>query len=473
MAQTGCDLGLIGLGTMGRNLALNIAGRGFTVAVYNRTPERTREFMAGAGGAADIRAGYSPAEFAALLKVPRAVIVMVSAGPPVDVVIDELLPHLRPGDLVIDGGNSHFTDTDRRGRALADKGLLFLGLGISGGEYGARHGPSLMPGGPPEAYARVKPLLEAAAAKVNGEPCVAYLGRGSAGHYVKMVHNGIEYGLMQLLAETYDLLKRGLGLGPEELHGVYARWSKTELSSYLVEITARIFQVRDPRTGGPLVEVVRDAARQKGTGKWTSWDAMDLEVPTPTIDTAVMMRDLSGYRQEREEAARLLAGPRRVFRGDKERFLGKLKNALYAAMIITYAQGLALLKRASQAYGYGLDLEAVARIWRGGCIIRAAVLEHIRAAFRNQPELPNLLLDPFLGREVAGRQTDLRDLACAAAELGVPAPGLMVSLAYFDAYRSARLPANLTQAQRDFFGAHTYERLDLPGTFHTQWQEED
>ncbi len=470
MAEQGCEIGLVGLGTMGRNLALNIADHGFKVAVYNRTPEKTREFMAGEGAAAKIHAGYSLEEFTALLKAPRAVLLMVSAGPPVDAVIDELLPFLTPGDLLIDGGNSHFTDTDRRGKALGEKGLLFLGLGISGGEYGARHGPSLMPGGPPEAYARVRPLLEAAAAQVNGEPCVAYLGRGSAGHYVKMVHNGIEYALMQLLAETYDLLKRGLGLSPRELHRVYAGWTKTELNSYLVEITARIFQVRDPEGRGPLVEVIRDAARQKGTGKWTSWDAMDLQVPTPTIDTAVMMRDLSGYQEEREEAAKLLTGPRQVFRGDKARFLSKLKNALYAAMVIAYAQGLALLKQASQAYGYGLDLEAVARIWRGGCIIRAALLEHLRAAFRNQPELPNLLLDPFLGKEVMGRQTDLRDLVCAAAELGVPVPGLMVSLAYFDAYRSARLPANLIQAQRDYFGAHTYERLDRPGTFHTQWE---
>jgi len=473
MAQQTCDLGLIGLGTMGRNLALNIADHGFTVAVYNRTAERTREFMAQAGGAAKIRAGYSLKEFTALLKLPRAVLLLVSAGPPVDAVIDELLPYLQPGDLVIDSGNSHFTDTDRRGKALADLGLLFLGLGISGGEYGARHGPSLMPGGPPEAYARVRPILEAAAAQVNGEPCVAYLGRGSAGHYVKMVHNGIEYALMQLLAETYDLMKRGLRLTPREMQGVYARWNKTELSSYLVEITARIFQVQDPQTGSPLVEMILDAAKQKGTGKWTSWDAMDLQVPTPTIDTAVMMRDLSGYQEEREEAARLLPGPRHVFEGDKKRFLGKLKNALYAAMIVAYAQGLALLKRASHTYAYGLDLEAVARIWRGGCIIRAALLEHVRAAFRNQPELPNLLLDPFLGKELAGRQADLRDLVCAAAELGVPAPAFMVSLAYVDAYRSARLPANLTQAQRDYFGAHTYQRLDLPGTFHTHWPEED
>jgi 6-phosphogluconate dehydrogenase len=471
MAKKLCDLGLIGLGTMGRNLALNVAERGFSVAVYNRTAEKTREFMAGEGGAS-LRGAYSLPEFTGLLKQPRAIIILVAAGPPVDAVIGELLPYLTLGDLLIDGGNSHFTDTDRRLRALTEKGLLFLGLGISGGEYGARHGPSLMPGGSREAFARVRPVLEAAAARIEGEPCVAYLGSRSAGHYVKMVHNGIEYGLMQLLAETYDVMQRGLGLSPPEVQAVFGRWSKSELNSYLLEITARIFGVKDARTRGPLVEVILDAARQKGTGKWTSWDAMDLQTPTPTIDTAVMMRDLSGCKEERLEASRRLAGPRHVFKGDRKRFLAKLKNALYAAMIITYAQGLALLRRASQAYGYGLDLEAVARIWRGGCIIRAAVLEPIRAACKNQPELPNLLLDPYLGREVMGRQKDLRDMVCAAAELGVPVPGLMVSLAYFDAYRSAKLPANLAQAQRDYFGAHTYERLDAPGVFHSDWGQE-
>jgi 6-phosphogluconate dehydrogenase len=472
MDKDGCEIGLMGLGTMGRNLALNLAHRGFPVAVYNRTAGKTREFMAGEGGASGIRGAYSIQEFTGMLRLPRAIILLVAAGPPVDAVMAELLPYLQKGDLLIDGGNSHFTDTDRRGRALAAKGLHFLGLGISGGEYGARHGPSLMPGGPRQGFQRVKAVLEAAAARVDNEPCVAYLGQGSVGHYVKMVHNGIEYGLMQLLAETYDLMKRGLGLGPEELHHVYDRWRVTELSSYLVEITAHIFRKQDDRTGGPLIEVILDAAKQKGTGKWTSWDAMDLEVPTPTIDTAVMMRDLSGCKEEREEAAKILPGPRRLFGGDRERFLAKLKNALYAAMILTYGQGLALLKQASHSYGYGLELEAVARIWRGGCIIRAALLEHIRAAFKNQPELPNLLMDPYLGQEVAGRQTDLRDMVCAASELGVPAPGLMVSLAYFDAYRSARLPANLTQAQRDYFGAHTYERLDAPGVFHTEWGQE-
>jgi 6-phosphogluconate dehydrogenase len=382
------------------------------------------------------------------------------------------LPVLEPGDLLIDGGNSHFTDTNRRSRFLAAKEILFMGLGVSGGEAGARFGPSLMPGGPREAYERVGPVLEAAAARVNGEPCVAYLGGGSAGHYVKMVHNGIEYGLMELLAESYDLMKRSLGLGPEELHAVYAAWNEEELNSFLVEITARIFLKKDQQTGKPLIDLIRDEARQKGTGMWTSWEAMDLQVATPNIDIAVVMRDLSGYRKERMAAAQAMAGPNPAFAGDRGRFVAKLKNALFAGMIVVYAQGLALLKRASSIYAYGLELETVARIWRGGCIIRAALLEDIRAAFQARADLDNLLLDARLGRQFLARQWDLREMVGVAADLGLPAPGLMMSLAYFDAYRSARLPANLIQAQRDYFGAHTFERLDAPGAFHVHWDED-
>ena len=347
-----------------------------------------------------------------------------------------------------------------------------MGMGISGGEAGARYGPSLMPGGSREMYDRVAPILEAAAARVNGDPCVTYLGSGSAGHYVKMVHNGIEYGLMELIGETYDLLNRGLGLTPAELAPLYDRWNREELNSFLVSITAKILARRDDRTGKPLIDMILDKARQKGTGMWTSWDAMDLRVGTPTIDAAVVMRDMSGYKEERRAAAQFLTGPTPAFPGDRQRCLGQVKNALYAGMIATYAQGMALLQKASSVYGYGLDLEAVARIWRGGCTIRAALLEDIRTAYRARADLPNLLMDPRLGKEFLSREADLREVVKVAVTLGLPAPGLMVTLSYFDAYRSAVLPANLIQAQRDFFGAHTYERLDAPGAFHTQWEEE-
>jgi 6-phosphogluconate dehydrogenase len=471
MGNAECDIGLVGLGVMGRNLVLNMADHGFAVAVYNRTEAKTRAFMEQEVGSRDIRAGYSPAEFVTRLKKPRALIILVSAGPAVDAVIDELVPLLAPGDLVIDGGNSYFKDTQRRGQALADKRLLFLGLGVSGGEEGARFGPSLMPGGPREAYDRVQAILEAAAAKVNEEPCVTYLGPGAAGHYVKMVHNGIEYALIELLAEAYDLMRRGLGLNPLEMADIYTEWNRGELASYLVEITPPILRRVEEKTGKPLIDLIQDRAKQKGTGEWTSQDAMDLQVPTPTIDIAVMLRDLSGYKAEREAASRVLKGPSPAFPGDRRAFIRQLGRSLYAGMVLAFSQGLALLRRASQAYEYGLELAEVARIWRGGCIIRAALLEDIRAAYQAQPDLPNLLLDPHLGSEVAAREADLRTVAKTAANLGIPAPGLMVSLAYYDAYRSARLPANLIQAQRDYFGAHTYERTDIPGVFHTQWSK--
>lgn len=472
MTHHQCEIGLVGLAVMGRNLVLNMADHGFSVAVYNRTTERTREFIEKEVGGRNIQGGYHLKEFADLLRKPRAILLLVKAGPPVDAVIEELLPYLEPGDLIIDGGNSHFSDTNLRTKSLAEKGFLYMGMGISGGEYGARHGPSIMPGGPKEAYERVQPILEAAAAKVGDEVCVTYLGPSSAGHYVKMVHNGIEYGIMELIAETYDLMKRGLGLTNDELHVVCDQWNRAELNSYLMEITASIFLQPDDKTDRRLIDVILDQAKQKGTGKWTSWDAMDLQVPTPTIDAAVVARDLSGYKPEREAASKVLRGPKVTFKGNKDRFLGQLRNALYASMIITYAQGMTLLKGASEAYHYGLNLEAVARIWRGGCIIRAALLENIRAAYKKQAELPNLLVDLRLGREVTKRQTDLRKAVSIAAKLGLPAPGLMVSLAYFDAYRSTWLPANLTQAQRDYFGAHTYERVDEKGIFHTHWRED-
>jgi 6-phosphogluconate dehydrogenase len=472
MSKQGCDIGLIGLGTMGRNFVLNLADHGFAVAVYNRTAEKTKEFMENEVGARPIQAGYDLPEFIGLLSRPRALILLVAAGDPVDAVLRELWPLLAAGDLVIDGGNSHFTDTNRRGRFMSGKQLNFMGLGVSGGEGGARFGPSLMPGGSRESYDRVGPMLEAVAARVKGEPCVSYLGPRSAGHYVKMVHNGIEYGLMELIVETYDLFKRGLGLTPAELAPIYDRWNREELNSFLVEITAKIFTRRDDRTGKPLIDLIMDKAKQKGTGMWTSWDAMDLQVGTPTIDAAVVMRDMSGYKDERLAASRVLAGPSQTYEGDRQRFIGQVKNALYAGMIAAYAQGFALLQRASATYDYGLDLEAVARIWRGGCIIRAALLEEIRAAYKTDARLPNLLMDLDLGNEFISRAPDLRKVVQAAAALGLPAPGLMATLSYFDAYRSAVLPSNLIQAQRDFFGAHTYERLDAPGAFHTEWEEE-
>jgi 6-phosphogluconate dehydrogenase len=472
MINQGCDAGMVGLGVMGQNLVLNMADHGFSVAGYDGNAEKTRELTSMATAGRAVRGASSLQELAGLLKRPRAIIVLVPAGPPVDSVIEGLLPHLEPSDLIIDSGNSYFKDTDRRARFLAEKDLLFLGMGISGGEHGARYGPSMMPGGPREGYERVRLLLEKAAAQVHEEPCVTYLGSGSAGHYVKMVHNGIEYGLMQLIAETYDLMKRGLGLNNDALHEVYSRWGKTELNSYLLEITANIFTRIDEKTGRSLIDLILDEAGQKGTGKWTSWDAMDLQAPTPTIDMAVIMRDLTGFKAERKAASETLHGPDKPYAGDRVRALDQLRNGLYAAMIITYAQGMALLRGASTAYGYHLDLEAVARIWRGGCIIRAALLEDIRAAFKLRPDLPNLLLDPHLGNEVQIRQADLRSVVQVAAEWGRPVPGLMASLAYFDAYRSAWLPANLIQAQRDYFGAHTYKRIDEDGIFHTQWVED-
>jgi len=469
--QAQSEIGMVGLGVMGRNLALNMADRGYSVAGYDKDRAKVEALRQEAGqraarGAADIN------EFIALLRRPRAVMMLVPAGPPVDAVIRDLLPHLEKSDLIIDAGNSYFKDTDARARDLAGKGIQFLGVGVSGGEEGARHGPSLMPGGPKEAYERVRPVFEAAAAKVNGDPCVACLGPGSAGHFVKMVHNGIEYGVMQLIAESYDLMKRGWGLNDDELHEVYASWNKGELNGYLVEITGHIFSKPDEKTGQRLIDEILGVAKQMGTGLWTSLSAMELQAPTPTIDLAVAMRDLSVLSKEREAASAMY--PRAIPRlaGDRDKFLAQLGRALFAGMIITYAQGLALLAVASDKYKYGLDLEAVARIWRGGCIIRAALLEDIRAAFHARRDLPNLLLDSNVSRKLMELQEDLRQVACQAAEAGVPAPALMVSLGYLDAYRSAWQPANLIQAQRDYFGSHTYERIDAKGPFHTEWEKE-
>jgi 6-phosphogluconate dehydrogenase len=467
---SGCEVGVVGLGVMGRNLSYNMAEHGYSVAGHDRDAWKVEQFVESAGCGQSVQASGNIKEFTGLIRRPRAVILLVPAGDAVDGVIQDLLAHLEPGDLIIDSGNSRYADTDRRERALAEKGLLFMGMGISGGERGARYGASLMPGGPRKAYERVRPILEAVAARVDGEPCVTYLGPGSAGHYVKMVHNGIEYGIMELIAETYDVMKRGLNLNANELQCVYQGWQEGELNSYLVEITARIFARRDEKSGRPLVDMILDRAMQKGTGEWTASDALELEVPTPTIDLAVAMRNLSGRKSQREAASRALDDHPAVIFGDRQGLVDRLGRALYSGMILTYAQGMALLGEASRAHGYGLNLGEVVRVWQGGCIIRADVLRQIRAAYQAAPKLVNLLLDPYLGQEVLHRREDLRQVVCTAGEMGLPVPGFAVSLAYFDAYRSSWLPANLIQAERDFFGSHTYERVDRPGVFHTDWE---
>jgi 6-phosphogluconate dehydrogenase len=463
------DFGLIGLAVMGQNLVLNVEGNGFSVAVYNRTAERTREFIARRGTGRDIRAGYTIDEFVGLLKRPRRIMMMVKAGAPVDGVIEQIRPHLEPGDLLIDGGNSFFKDTERRAGELEGIGVLYLGTGISGGGYGALHGPSIMPGGQEEGYRLVEPIFSAIAARVDGDPCVTYIGPGGAGHYVKMVHNGIEYGDMQLIAEAYDIMHRGLGLTAEEMHRVFAGWNEGELESYLIQITRDILVRVDEETGQPLVDVILDEAQQKGTGRWTSQSGLDLGVAIPTINAAVEARILSAYKDERVAASRLISGPEIRFEGDRGAMVAALRDALYAARICAYAQGMALLQAASDEYGYHLKLDETARIWRGGCIIRARLLEDIRAAYARDPGLPNLLLDPALREAVVGRQGALRQVVQAAVGMGIPVPAMSASLAYFDAYRTARLPANLTQAQRDYFGAHTYRRVDKGGVFHTEW----
>ncbi len=469
MEHKGCDIGLVGLGVMGRNFALNMADKGFRVGVYNRTKEKTRRFIAEEAGHHSIEAAYSLEDLGNLLKQPRAVLIFVPAGDPVDEVINALTSTLDSGDLIVDCGNSHFKNTDRRKGMLAGKGFLFLGMGVSGGESGARYGPSMMPGGSEEGYRRIGSILEATAARTNGEPCVAYLGPGSAGHYVKMIHNGIEYGIMELIAESYDLLRRGLRLDLKSLSSTYATWNEGKLSGYLIEITARVLERTDDKTGRPLIDMIVDRARQKGTGKWTSRDALDLKTPVPTIDVAVTMRDLSDFKEERETAANALGPSTDSYQGDRKTFVHQLEGGLFAAMALTYAQGMNLLWQASRSYDYTLDLETVARVWRGGCIIRSALLEDIRSAFRSEPDLTNLILSPGLGGAIREHRADLRKVVCSGTQLGLPTPGFMSALAYYDAYRSARLPANLIMAQRDYFGAHRYERTDEEGTFHTEW----
>lgn len=472
------DIGLIGLGVMGQNLVLNMARNGYEVAVHNRTTEVTEGFLAGpACGVHNIVGSRTIEEFVTLLKSPRRIMLMVKAGKPVDAVIEQLEPHLGAGDIIIDGGNTYFKDTARRAAALEAKGLRYLGVGVSGGEEGALKGPSIMPGGSPDAWQYVESLFADIAAKAeSGEPCCAYLGPLGAGHFVKMVHNGIEYVDMQLISETYFIMRELLGMGAGEMQKVFQDWNRGDLSSYLIEITAEILGKRDEVTGEPIVDVIRDRAGQKGTGKWTAQEALDLGAATPTMAEAVFARYLSAVKDERCRASAQLPGPESIEHshggscGDvKERMIADLRAALYAAKICAYAQGFELMKQASREYGWDLDLGSIALLWRGGCIIRAQFLERIAEACARDTELANLILDPYFRDVVVGAQQAWRRVVAMAALRGIPVPALSSSLAYYDSYRRADLPANLIQAQRDYFGAHTYERLDMPGWFHTEW----
>ncbi|HEX6972096.1 MAG TPA: NADP-dependent phosphogluconate dehydrogenase [Limnochordia bacterium] len=466
-----CDIGVIGMAVMGQNLALNIESKGFEVAVFNRTASRTEEFVRTRGQGKRIVGATSLEAFVAALKPPRRAIIMVKAGQPVDEMIEQLLGHMARGDVIIDGGNSHYADTDRRAAQIEAAGLRFLGTGISGGEYGALHGPSIMPGGSRQAYELVASILTRAAAQTEDGPCCAYLGPRSAGHFVKMVHNGIEYGIMQILAEAYDIMRRGLELSTAAAQEIFAEWNANELQSYLVEITADILSRTDAETGLPLVEVIADSAQQKGTGKWTSQSALDHGIPVPTISAATEARILSSFRDERRRAAKVLSGPAPAWDWERTAALGALRDAVYLAVVATYAQGMHLLAAASSERDYGLDLALVARIWKGGCIIRSALLDPISRAFSAEPGRVNLLTAPPFAEAVNAKGDALRRVAAEAALHGIPTPALSASLHYIEAYRTERLPANLVQAQRDYFGAHTYERVDRPGSFHTEWQD--
>ncbi|APY95599.1 NADP-dependent phosphogluconate dehydrogenase [Burkholderia pseudomallei] len=466
-------IGVVGLAVMGRNLALNIESRGYAVSVYNRSREKTDELIAEFPDRKLVPA-HTLEAFVASLETPRRILLMVKAGEATDATIAALKPLLDKGDVLIDGGNTHFTDTIRRNQELAQAGLHFIGTGVSGGEEGALRGPSIMPGGQRDAYDLVEPILEQIAAKApaDGEPCVAYMGPDGAGHYVKMVHNGIEYGDMQLIAESYAVLKQVAGLTNDELGAVYAEWNQGELDSYLIEITAKIFGKKDDETGEHLVDVILDRAAQKGTGKWTSQNALDLGVPLPLITESVFARVLSSLKAQRVAASEVLSGPSPApLEGDHAAFVESVRRALYLSKVISYAQGFAQLDTASKEYGWNLDLGTIAKIFRAGCIIRARFLQKITDAYAKNAALANLLLDPYFQDIAANYQSALRDVVIAAVKAGVPVPAFASAVAYFDSYRSARLPANLVQAQRDFFGAHTFERTDKPGSFHASWAE--
>jgi 6-phosphogluconate dehydrogenase len=470
--MAGQAFGIIGLEVMGRNIALNIERNGFPIAVYNRTYSKTQDFIEHLAKGKNAKGAKTPAEFVQLLERPRRILVMVKAGGPVDAVIAELRPHLQDGDIIIDGGNSHFTDTERRAGELAGTGIKFFGMGVSGGEEGALWGPSIMPGGDEESYKHLEPILKKIAAKTPDDgPCVTYIGSKGSGHYVKMVHNGIEYGDMQLIAEAYDLLKNVAGLNNRQLKEVFTEWNGGELKSFLIEITARVIDFPDP--DGPsrsLVDMILDKAGQKGTGKWTTQSALDIAVPIPTITAAVDARGISALKDERVKASRLLGGPKpTILKGDLKAFISDVRAALYCSKICSYAQGMAMLAVANKTYSYGIHLDEIARIWKAGCIIRAAFLDEIKKAFQEEPSLSNLLLAARFREAVNPRQDAWRRTLATAMQNGIATPAFSASVAYYDSYRRERVPANLIQAQRDFFGAHTYERIDKPGSFHTEW----
>lgn len=470
------DIGLIGLAVMGENLVLNMANHGFSVAVYNRTIEKVDAFMENRARGKNIRGCHTIEELTAGLKKPRRIMLMVKAGQAVDDFIELLLPHVEKGDIIIDGGNSHFPDSIRRTKYLESKGLLFIGTGVSGGEEGALKGPSIMPGGSPQAWPHVKHIFQSIAAKVaDGSPCCEWVGSNGAGHFIKMVHNGIEYGDMQMICEAYYLMEKVLGMTPAEMHDVFAEWNRGELNSYLVEITRDILTKKDPDTGKPMIHVILDTAGQKGTGKWTSQAALDLGIPTPTIAEAVFARTMSAIKEERLAASLQLPGPGAVFKGDKKEFVEMIRRALYASKICSYAQGYQMMRAAAVEYHWDLKFGDIALMWRNGCIIRAQFLGKIKEAFDTNPNLSNLLLDGYFKRAIENNQIAWRRVIAQAVELGIAIPAFSSALAYYDGYRSANLPANLLQAQRDYFGAHTYERIDRPRGifFHTEWLKEE
>ncbi len=464
------DIGLIGLAVMGENLVLNMESKGFTVAVYNRTTSKVTNFIEGRAKGKNIIGTYSIEELVANLSKPRKVMLMVKAGQPVDDFIEKLLPHLEEGDVIIDGGNSHFPDTARRCKYVESKGLLYIGTGVSGGEEGALNGPSMMPGGSPAAWPIVKPILQSICAHVGDDPCCDWVGEGGAGHFVKMVHNGIEYGDMQLICEAYQLMRDVLGMSADEMHEVFAEYNKTELDSYLIEITRDILAYKDT-DGEPIVNKILDTAGQKGTGKWTGIAALDEGIPLTLIGEAVFARCLSAMKEERVNAAKVFPHDKPVFDGDKKAFIEDIRKALYAAKIISYAQGYTLMRQAAKTYGWKLNYGGIALMWRGGCIIRSVFLGKIKEAFDKNPELSNLLLDPYFEKTIKALVPSWRNVAATAVRYGVPVPAMCSALNYFDGYTTANLPANLLQAQRDYFGAHTYERVDQPRGefFHTNW----
>lgn len=465
------QIGVIGLAVMGKNLAFNIESRGYSVSVFNRSREKTDEMMKEAQGK-NVVPTYTLEEFVSSLESPRKILLMVKAGGPTDATIEQLKPLLDKGDIVIDGGNTFFKDTQRRNEELSALGIHFIGTGVSGGEEGALTGPSIMPGGQKEAYELVAPILKDISAKVNGDACCTYIGPDGSGHYVKMVHNGIEYGDMQLISESYFLLKNILGLSAQELHSVFADWNQGELDSYLIEITADIFKKYDAETGKPMVDVILDKAGQKGTGKWTSQSALDLGVPLPIITESVFARFISALKDERVEASKVLSGPQaQPFSGDRDGFIESIRKALYMSKICSYAQGFAQMKAASDEYGWDLRYGDIAMIFRGGCIIRAQFLQKIKEAYDREPGLKNLLLDPYFKEIVESYQDAAREIISVAVKNGIPVPCFAAALSYFDSYRTETLPANLLQAQRDYFGAHTYQRTDKEGIFHTNWME--